>query len=164
MDYSFIIRRAEATGEDARAVRTVMQEAFKKYMDDTGLPGTMEALQETEEDILRDILRQYVYLAFVDGVPVGSIRIAIDESAHTAYISRFGVRSGYQNIGIGKSFINLVDKLLCSKGVRKAMLHTASQYGALVRFYYGCGFYIHSTTQDRGYIRALFVKDYDVVL
>lgn len=164
MDYSFIIRRAEATELDAKAVHVVMQEAFRKYREDTGLPGIPEALQESVEDILRDIREQYVYLAFVDGVPVGSIRIAIQTENRTAYISRFGVRADYRNIGIGKSFINLVDKLLRSKGVKKACLHTASQYTALVRFYYGCGFYIHSTSVDRGYIRALFVKDYEDVV
>jgi len=30
----------------------------------------------------------------------------------------------------------------------------------LIRFYYGRGFYIESTTNDRGYIRALMVKEY----
>lgn len=160
MDYSFIIRRALPNGEDAVAVKQVMDDAFTKYMEDTGLHGTMEALEEHPDDILRDIHCKYVYLAFVDGVPVGSIRVALNESAKSAYISRFGVCRGYQNIGIGKSFMNLVDKLLISKGIRQAMLHTASRYKELVRFYYGCGFYIKETSEDRGYIRALFLKDY----
>ena len=46
------------------------------------------------------------------------------------------------------------------KGIHTAMLHTASKYKALVRFYYGCGFYIKSTSEDRGYVRALFIKEY----
>ena len=29
----------------------------------------------------------------------------------------------------------------------------------LARYYYGKGFYVHSTTTDHGYIRALFVKE-----
>jgi len=29
----------------------------------------------------------------------------------------------------------------------------------LVRFYYGQGFFVHSTTTDRGYIRALMVLE-----
>lgn len=161
MDYSLIIRRAKPTEEDVNAIRSVMIDAFEKYKLDTNLEGSMEALEETYEDVYNDIVTKYVYLCFVDGVSVGSIRVDINKEKRTAYISRFGVCRGYQNIGIGKSFMNLVDKLLMSKGVKRAMLHAASKYTALVRFYYGCGFYIHSTSEDRGYIRALFYKDYE---
>lgn len=160
MDYSFIIRRAQHNQDDALAIKQVMDDAFTKYMRDTGLHGTMEALTESTADILADIDSKHVYLAFVDGVPVGSIRVAVNHEEGTAYISRFGVCQGYQNIGIGKSFMNLIDKLMVSKGIHTVMLHTASKYKELVRFYYGCGFYIKSTSEDRGYIRALFVKEY----
>ena len=159
MDYSFIIRRAEPTRADALAVQSVMRDSFEKYKQHAGVPNTPGALSETLEDILDDIKNSYVYLAVVDGEPVGSIRINI-ETPEYAYIKRFGVREGYQSIGIGKSFMNLVDKLLRSKGVKYAGLHTASKYTALVRFYYGCGFYVKSTEDTRGYLRAYLVKDY----
>ncbi len=161
MDYSLIIRRAKPECDDVKAIKTVMKDAFQKYIQDTGLTVTLDALEETEADILKAINEQHVYIAFVDGIPVGSIRVKINYDNKTAYISRFGVCRGYQNIGIGKSFMNLVDKLLISKGVKQVMLHTASKYTALVRFYYGCGFYIESTSCERGYIRALFKKEYD---
>jgi transcriptional regulator CtsR len=45
-------------------------------------------------------------------------------------------------------------------GVNNLYLHTASRMLSLVRFYYGKGFYIESTTNDRGYIRALLCKEY----
>ena len=63
-------------------------------------------------------------------------------------------------LGIGKSLMNLVDKYLISKNVRQVSLHTASKYGALMRFYYGRGFYVESVSHDRGYPRARLVKDY----
>ncbi|QNU67511.1 GNAT family N-acetyltransferase [Ruminiclostridium herbifermentans] len=157
MNYSFIIRKA--TIEDAPAILTIMQESFKKYMQDTGLSGTMEALSESIEEIEADILEKEVYIAIIDNNPVGTIRIKILPD-NTAYISRFGVMLNYHNIGIGKSLINLVDKVLISKGVKKVSLHTASKYRDLIRFYYGRGFYIESTSTDRGYIRALLVKEY----
>ncbi len=159
MDYSFIIRRAEPNAEDAAAVQSVMRDSFEKYKFEAGVPNTPGALSETLDDIMKDIKDSYVYLAVVDGVPVGSIRINIENSEY-AYIRRFGVRGGYQNIGIGKSFMNLVDKLLKSKGVKYAGLHTASKYTALMRFYYGCGFYVKSTEETRGYLRAYLIKDY----
>lgn len=157
MNYSFIIRKA--TIEDASAILTIMQESFKKYMQDTGLSGTMEALSESLEEIEADILQNVVYIAIIDDNPVGSIRIKFFPD-NTAYISRFGVMLNYHNIGIGKSLINLVDKVLISKGVKKVSLHTASKYRDLIRFYYGRGFYIESTSTERGYIRALLVKEY----
>ncbi|NLN65589.1 MAG: GNAT family N-acetyltransferase, partial [Clostridiaceae bacterium] len=35
-------------------------------------------------------------------------------------------------------------------------------YGALMRFYYGRGFYVDSVTHDRGYPRARLVKEYTI--
>jgi ribosomal protein S18 acetylase RimI-like enzyme len=128
-------------------------------MEDTGLTGSMEALQESDEDIVRDIETKEVYIAIIDDVAVGSVRIKLNPD-NTAYLSRFGVKLSYHNIGIGKSLINLVDKLLLARSVKSVSLHTASKYRDLVRFYYGRGFYIDSTTKDRGYVRALMVKEY----
>lgn len=157
MNYSFIIRKA--TIEDAPAISLIMQESFRKYMLDTGLPGTMDALTENLKNIEEDILEKEVYIAIIDSNPVGTIRIKIMPDK-TAYISRFGVMLDYHNIGIGKSLMNLADKILKSQGVKRVSLHTASKYRDLIRFYYGRGFYIDSTSTDRGYIRALLVKEY----
>lgn len=157
MNYSFVIRKA--TIEDAESIQMIMHEAFKKYMQDTGLTGTMEALEESIEDIKNDIATSEVFIALIDNTPVGTVRVKI-LSDNTAYLSRFGVSLSYHNIGIGKSLMNLVDKILKFKGVNRVSLHTASKYFDLVRFYYGRGFYIDSTTKDRGYVRALMVKEY----
>lgn len=158
MNYSFVIRKASI--EDAEAIQAITKEAFKKYMQDTGLVGTMEALEESLDAIRSDIKNKEVFVAFMDEVPVGTIRVQINPDS-TAYISRFGVSLNYHNIGIGKSLMNLVDKLLRSKDVKSVSLHTASKYKDLIRFYYGRGFYIDSTSKDRGYVRALLVKEYE---
>lgn len=158
MNYSFIIRKA--VREDAPAIQAIMQEAFKKYMEDTGLSGSMEALDESVSDIEKDIEAKEVYIAVIDDVAVGTVRVRLLQD-NTAYISRFGVMLQYHNIGIGKSLMNLMDKLLKARGIKKVSLHTASKYKDLVRFYYGRGFYIDSTTKDRGYVRALMVKEYE---
>lgn len=157
IDYSFVIRKAKET--DAAAIRDIMQESFKKYRDDVGLAGELEALEETCEDIVDDIRSKEVYIAIIDNVVVGSVRVELLPD-NTAYLTRFAVSLSHNNIGIGMSLMGLVDKLLIEKGVKCVKLHTASKYHDLVRFYYGRGFYIDSTTKDRGYIRALMVKDY----
>ncbi len=158
MNYSFIIRKA--TIEDAPAIATIIQEAFKKYMQDAGLSVMMDALTESIGTIEADIAEKEVYIALIDDNPVGTIRIKMLPDK-TAYISRFGVMLDYHNIGIGKSLMNLADKILKSHGVKKVSLHTASKYRDLIRFYYGRGFYVESTSTDRGYIRALLVKEYN---
>lgn len=154
MVYSFIIRRA--VKKDAADIQKVLHESFRVYMNDTGLKGTMEALEETIDDVVQDIIDKDVFIALIDDIPVGTIRV--DCLNDHAYISRFGVRPDYHNIGIGKSLMNLVDKLIETKKISKVSLHTASNYMALVRFYYGRGFYIDSVSKERGYPRALLVK------
>ncbi len=154
--YSFTVRKAEP--EDASDVRDILQEAFTKYMKDTGLTGSMEALDESLGEIEDKIRTSEVFIAHINNVPVGTIRF--ETEGDIAHISRFGVRLDYHNIGIGKSLMNLVDAEIEALGLKKAYLYSASKYTDLVRFYYGRGFYIESTTTDRGYVRAKLVKEY----
>ena len=157
MNYSFLIRRADET--DAPAIKDIMTEAFTRYMKESNMPGTVEALEESISEITHDIQNKHVYIAIVDDLPVGSLRIMVDEN-NNAWLTRFGVRSEYRNIGIGKSLMNLVDKLMAELAVNKLFLYTSSKAKELIRFYYGMGFYIESTSDDRGYLRALLVKEY----
>lgn len=158
MDYTIIVRKA--VEEDAEAIHSILQESFKKYMKETGLTGTIEALEESLDDIRSDICSKEVFIALIDNIPVGTARVEVFPDK-TAYLSRFGVRLQYHNIGIGKSLMSLIDKLLISQGVKKVSLHTASKYKDLVVFYYGRGFYIDSIAKDRGYARALMVKEFE---
>ena len=52
----------------------------------------------------------------------------------TAYLSRFAVKVTSQNNGIGKSIMNLVDKIMVKKGVTQIQLHTGSKITSLIRF------------------------------
>jgi ribosomal protein S18 acetylase RimI-like enzyme len=157
MIYSFIIRKA--TKDDVIAIKDVMDDSFGLYKSRILPYGELDVLSETKEDIGKDIENKEVFLALIDDIPVGSIRISIEDD-ETAMISRFGVKQQYHNIGIGKALLNLADKFLQAKKIRYVKLYTASRYGDLMRFYYGRGFYVHSTTTDKGYIRALMIKEY----
>jgi N-acetylglutamate synthase-like GNAT family acetyltransferase len=137
----------------------VTREAFAAYARLAGLE-TVDALTETYDQLRQDIEHKYVYAAFMDGRVVGSVRVDVDAAQRTGYLSRFGVSLQAQNSGIGKSLMNLVDLEMKSLGVRRLYLHTAAKVGSLMRFYYGRGFYVRSTSEDKGYIRALLVKDY----
>lgn len=157
MEYSFIIKRAQP--DDAKYIQMLIKDAFSNYLRSVQFNGDLESLEETIEDIKRDIQTKEVFIGFIDDTPVGTIRVQINPN-NTAYISRFGVSSNYHNMGIGKALINLVDRLLVSKNIASVSLHSASKHRDLIKFYYGRGFFIDSTTNDRGYIRALLVKNY----
>lgn len=158
MNKYFEVRRASDC--DAEAIKQITAEAFEKYCEMAGL-DTIAALTETIEDIQKDIEEKIVLVAYIDNEVVGSVRVAIDEETKEAYLSRFGVSTRYQNLGIGKALMNMVDITMRHNKVKKICLHTASKVFSLVRFYYGRGFYIDSTSKDKGYVRALLVKDYE---
>lgn len=155
MLYSFIIRRANA--DDAPAVFSILRKAFIEYSEITGQKD-LEALKETVEDIKKEIESKAVYIAVIDDEIVGTVRL--DIHGDQAYLSRFAVDSNNRNIGIGKSLMSVVDKHLKEKGVKKVILHTSSKHSALMRFYYGRGFYAEAIETDRGYLRARMVKEY----
>ncbi|HCW04803.1 MAG TPA: N-acetyltransferase [Clostridium sp.] len=155
---ALIIRRA--TLMDLAAIKKITEEAFEAYVVSAEIPGSTAALEETEEDIKKDIKNKICFVAELNGVVVGSVRVEINKENNTAYLSRFGVALEYQSHGIGANLLDSVDDMMKEKGVEKLFLHTASKIVSLVKFYYGRGFYIDSTTKDKGYIRALLCKEY----
>lgn len=152
----FEVKRAAA--EDADSILAITKQAFAKYIELAGI-GDTAALHETKEDVIKDIETKLVYVAYMNRQVVGSVRVEIRPDK-TAYLSRFGVSDRYQNIGIGKAIMNAFDMDMHDMGVSQVELHTAAKAMPLVRFYYGRGFYVDSTTKDKGYIRALMRKDY----
>lgn len=156
-DSGFEIRNASP--EDADMIIKITAEAFNKYRELAGTSYPLAALNETRAEVLDDIKNKLVLVAYINGKVVGSVRVAVN--GETAYLSRFAVSPDYQNLGIGKALINLVDINMKVLGVKQIQLHTASKISSLIKFYYGRGFYIDSTSKERDYIRALLCKDYN---
>ncbi len=159
MDYQSLFEVRMATYDDIDDILSITKEACIKYAELAGIETTA-ALMETYEDVKKDIDTKIVLIALSDGVPVGSVRVEVFDD-NTAYFSRFGVKVTSQNNGIGKSIMNLVDRIMKKNGIKKITLHTASRISSLIRFYYGRGFYIESTDNSKGYIRALLIKEYE---
>ena len=154
-----IVRTASL--DDVNAICDITQEAFTKYAYDLGQRDKIAALQETAEIVARDISQKNVLIGLLDQTPMGSIRFEIIDNI--AYISRFGVKLMAQGCGLGRSLIREVEaRCRALPNVEAIALHTSSRMASLVRFYYGQGFFIHSTTTDRGYIRALMVRELTV--
>ena len=157
MEFSLIIRKAIKT--DAPDIRAILEDSFTQYIKKSGIPLSIGDMLDDIPAIERDIENIDVYIAFLDGAPVGTVRVAIRDG-EPAMLTKLGVVSDYNNIGIGKSLMNLVDKTVAGRGASSLILYTASKNTGIMRFYYGRGFYVDSTSKERGYIRALMRKDY----
>ena len=159
MDYQSLFQVRLANYDDIPAIMSITREAFVKYQQMTGVEHLM-ALEESYNDVKKDIDTKVVLLALSDGEPVGAVRIEVFPDK-TAYLSRFAVKVTSQNNGIGKSIMNLADRIMKKKGVTEIHMHTDSRATPLIRFYYGRGFHIDSTDKSRGYTRALLIKEYE---
>lgn len=155
--YAFEVKRA--TEEDIPAIAKITKDAFLKYCEQAGLDYDIEALNETYEDIRKDIETKEVFVTFIDDTPVGSVRIELLGDG-SAYLSRFGISAEQRNNGIGKILMNVVDNVMKQNNIKVLRLHTGSHVTSLIRFYYGRGFYIASVENSRGYPRAELVKYY----
>jgi GNAT superfamily N-acetyltransferase len=149
-----------ALPEDAEDIRNILQSSYGEYQAALGLAEPPAALKETIEDIRTAIGSQTVYVAVYNRLKtVGTIRVrkATDE---VCYISRFAVVPGWQEEGAGSALMDAAVEWCRAEGCRAVALHTAVKMLKIARFYYGCGFYIHSVVEaPSGYRRGLFVKE-----
>lgn len=150
------IRRA--TDEDTDNVLKVTKESFSLYQEDLHVNYEVKALKETIESTLRDIRENAVFVVERFGVLVGAIRIK-KLSNDLWYIYRFGVSPEISNTGFGSALLDAAITYARDNGAKAIALHTNAKYYSLARYYYGKQFYVHSTSFDRGYVRALFVLE-----
>ena len=150
------IRRAVPA--DIDAILDITHEAFHKYAFDLGASHSLSALQEDRPALQADLESKLVLLGMLDGQPVGSVRCEFLESG-VAYFSRFGVKLHAQSCGMGGALVRSVVEACQQRHMRALALHTSAKMFSLVRFYYGKGFFIHSTSTARGYLRALLIKE-----
>ncbi len=149
----------QARHEDAGTINKVTHKAFKLYADELRPGSRVKALEETDATVCEDIKRYYVLVAEDDehGI-VGSIRVK-KLSDTLAYVFRFGVNPSIRNAGVGSGLLQAAIDYCTEQGYTAITLHTNAKYYKLARYYYGKQFYVHSTSTEKGYIRALFVKE-----
>lgn len=154
---ALVVRKA--VEGDIPQIQQVSKEAFSMYAEGAGITAIVGELNESCEDLKLELQNKLVFVAELEGLIVGCVRVEVKEDG-TAYLSRFGVKGEFQSQGIGQLLMNAVDEAMEELLVTNLYLHTASRMLSLVRFYYGRGFYIESTSKNRGYIRALLCKEY----
>lgn len=150
------IRPAKAS--DIEAISNLLHIAFADYYNVLGVK--IKSANETFEEIQKEIDNKNVYVATANMQKiVGTIRF--NQEHDICYVSRFGVLPKWQAFGTGKLLLKQAE-MYCKENKLKAMaLHTATKLSKQVKYYYKQGFYIHSTTSDRGYIRGLLIKEFD---
>jgi len=147
-----------ATKEDIPDIISITKEAFSKYAFDLGKPELVYALKDDAKSVEADLSTKRVYIARLAGEPVGTIRFEI-KPCGVAFISRFGVLLKAQSCGVGGALIKTVVQACRELNLPAIALHTSAKMSSLIRFYYGQGFYIRCTNTDRGYVRALLVRE-----
>lgn len=142
----------------AAEIHQLTKIAFQQYKEQLNDEVTVSALEETVEDVIRDIENNTVIVAVRHGKIIGCIRIEklTDE---LAYIYRFAVSPEESGAGVGSQLLSYAIEECEEMQVKAIALHTNTKYYQLARYYYGKDFFVHSTTFDRGYIRALFIKE-----
>ena len=149
----FLIRLA--TESDVKCVQNIVKQSFVQYCNALGI-DTVDALCESERDVLSDIYNNKVYLAYHVDEPIGTIRVLIKNKK--AFIFRFAVLPEYQGLNVGSELLLFVENLLCSLQLETAELYSATEISELKNFYFSRGYCIMSTDCSNGYKRGLFRK------
>ena len=142
---------------DIPAISNVLHVAFSDYYNVLGVK--IKTVNETFDEIKKEMDKKQVYVATVNMLNVvGTIRF--HSVGDICYISRFGVLPKWQSTGTGGLLLQQAEKF-CKENYLSAMaLHTASKLSKQMRYYYKQGFFINSTTNDKGYIRGLLIKEF----
>ena len=143
---------------DVAVIKSVTRKAFENYAKEIRKEDSVAALHETDAQILSDIRSKHVYICEVDGAVAGAVRFEVLQDG-IAYLSRLAVDPEYQSLGIGGLLLEKVRRECVSLGVHAITLHTASRMRSTVAFYLKNGYYIHSITRDKEYIRAFMVNE-----
>jgi len=148
----------KATLKDASQINKITKAAFTLYKNELSSNIKVDALLETDADILFDIKNNTVFVAEENGVILGAIRYSFLNKT-TAYIYRFSVDPSSSSTGFGSCLLKAALDDAKEKGAVAVTLYTNAKYFTLARYYYGKEFFVHSTDNSKGYIRALFIKE-----
>jgi ribosomal protein S18 acetylase RimI-like enzyme len=152
----------KATLSDSEQVHSLTKKAFIAYAHAIRKQGHVDALTETIENVDFDIKHKHVYLCLLDGQLAGAVRFEV-LSGGIAYLTRLAIDPDIQSIGIGGLLLEKAHQECKKLGVRAITLFTASKKTSSVAFYLKNGYYIHSITRDKAYIRAFMVNEIEAM-
>ena len=152
------MRIIKAELKHAQELLEITKHAFKDYKSELSASIEVKALGETLEDVIYDIKNNDVFIALENKKIIGGIRVK-KLSDELAYIFRFAVDKEVSGKGVGSNLLAHAIEECIENGFNAIALHTNTRYFKLARYYYGKDFFVHSTNFDKGYIRAIFIKE-----
>ena len=137
----------QADIDDAEAVYAVVQAGFGEYRD--ALPVPVSALDETMEDVRREISGGHVLLATEDGEAVGTVRYELRPDH--LYVGRLAVSPAYRRRGVGAALMTYIEKLAPTLGHTRIRLATRQSMPSNLLFYEQLGYkVIQRLAHERG--------------
>jgi GNAT superfamily N-acetyltransferase len=125
-----------AAEDEFAGLLEIQKEAFARYTDHLS-PAQIPPLNETLEDMRKDMTCKSIIAAYVDGSLAGSIRYYM--KGGVCIIERLSVKPGLQGAGIGRSLIEAVEKMVRGKA-HKLYLETGLLENNLLLFYTKLGY------------------------
>jgi len=125
-----------AGDEDLVALLAIQKDAFERYTDHL-MPEQIPPLNETIEDMRKDVKYKSIIAAYVDGSPVGSVRYY--NKGGVCIIERLSVKPSLQGEGIGRGLIAEVENRVAGSA-HKLYLETGLLASNLLMFYSRLGF------------------------
>ena len=125
-----------AVNDDLIALLAIQKAAFERYTDHL-LPEQIPPLNETLEDMTKDMKYKTIIAAYVDGSPAGSVRYY--NKGGVCIIERLSVAPALQGKGIGRGLITEIEKRVAG-AAHKIYLETGLLASNLLAFYSKLGF------------------------
>ena len=141
---------------DVEQIKYIIKQSFVDYCNVIGI-DTVEALEEGEKEILHDITKKFVYVACLEDLIIGSVRV--DIKGGRTFVSRFATLPEYQSLGVGSELLSYVENVLANANVSVIDLYSAVDNVKLKDFYISKGYTIVSIDDKKGYKRGLFQKE-----
>ncbi len=130
------IELRDAAEDDLDGLLEIQKEAFRRYTDHL-LPEQIPPLNETAEEMERDLKYKSIIAAFAHGRPAGSVRYY--NKGGVCIIERLSVKPGCQGKGIGSCLVGEVEKRVAGRS-HKIYLETGLLASNLLMFYSKLGF------------------------
>jgi GNAT superfamily N-acetyltransferase len=126
----------DAANDDLIALLAIQKDAFARYTD-LLLPEQIPPLNETLEDIRKDLKYKSIIAAYVDDSPAGSVRYY--NKGGVCILERLSVAPALQGKGIGRGLITEIEKRVAAVA-HKIYLETGLLASNLLMFYSKLGF------------------------
>ena len=142
-------RLANVTPLRTEEVRAPFFATYRQLMLDIGAPLLWERATQLSDDALLAVFATGHTRAFVamdDAGRLAGLIELIDRDEDGLEIAYFGLRPGFDGLGLGKRLMAAAIEIVGDAQARNLWLHTASfDHPTAPRFYVGCGFVVVAT-------------------